>query len=106
MPKWQRRLSKAALVGALGMLILAPIYGFDGAAYLAFGVVALIYVPDWDRFRFGRYVLPAAILAICFAYPYYYADMPRLPIFTAVPTMTTAFTMAIFVMMALGLNIE
>ena len=105
LPTWKHRATKASVVGGLGILILAPIYGFDGAAYLAFGVVCLIYVPDWDRFRYGRFVLPASVLALCVAYPYYYANMPNLPIFTAVPSMTTAFTMAIFVMMALGLNI-
>jgi branched-chain amino acid transport system permease protein len=102
---WQHRLAKAAIVLVLGIVVLAPIYGFDGAAYLAFLVGAVIYVPDWGRFAYGRFVLPAAVLAICIAYPYYLGDMPRLPIFTAFPTMTTAFTMTIFVMMALGLNI-
>jgi branched-chain amino acid transport system permease protein len=105
LPTWQHRAAKAGLVGLLAVVVLAPIYGFDGAACLAFAVIALIYVPDWNRFRFGRYVLPASVLVLCFAYPYYYANMPKLPIFTAVPSMTTAFTMAIFVMMALGLNI-
>jgi branched-chain amino acid transport system permease protein len=105
MPTWKHRAAKAGLVFVIGVLVLAPIYGFDGAAYLAFAVVALIYIPDWGKLRYGRYVLPASVLALTLAYPYYYADMPRLPIFTAVPSMTTAFTMAIFVMMALGLNI-
>jgi branched-chain amino acid transport system permease protein len=105
LPGWKRRAAKAAAVGLLGVVVLAPIYGFDGAAYLAFAVVAVIYIPDWSRVRYGRYVLPASVLALTIAYPYYYAHMPRLPIFTAVPSMTTAFTMAIFVMMALGLNI-
>ena len=104
-PAWKHRAAKAGFVGLLGVVVLAPIYGFDGAAYLAFAVVAVIYIPDWSRIRFGRYFLPAAVLALTLAYPYYYAKMPRLPIFTAVPSMTTAFTMAIFVMMALGLNI-
>jgi branched-chain amino acid transport system permease protein len=102
---WQQRAFKAAVVGLLGILILAPIYGFDGAAYLAFLVIALLYIPDWGKVRHGRYFLPGAILVLCFLYPYYYNHMPKLPIFTALPDMTTAFTMAIFVMMALGLNI-
>ena len=105
LPSWQRRAVKAAIVGLIGVLVLAPIYGFDAAAYLAFLVVALIYIPDWGRVRYGRYVLPAAVLVLCFTYPYYLPHMPKLPIFTELPTMTTAFTMTIFVMMALGLNI-
>ena len=102
---WQRRAAKAAIVLVLGVVVLAPIYGFDLAAYLAFLVVAVIYVPDWSRVRYGNYFLPLAVLVLCFTYPYYLPHMPKLPIFTAFPTMTTAFTMTIFVMMALGLNI-
>jgi branched-chain amino acid transport system permease protein len=102
---WQRRAIKATAVGLLGIVVLAPIYGFAGAAYLAFVVVAVIYIPDWGRYRYGRFVVPAAVLALCVAYPYYYADLPALPIFTAFPTVDTAFLMAIYVMMALGLNV-
>src|SRR5437762_8197109 len=93
---WQRRAVKAAVVGLLGMVVLAPIYGFDAAAYLAFLVVAVMYIPDWSRFRYGRAVLPLAVLAICVAYPYYYTDLPGLPIFTAFPSLPTAFLMAIY----------
>ena len=105
LPSWQRRAVKMGVVGLVAVVVLAPLYGFDAAAYLAFLTVAAIYVPDWGRFRFGRLVLPAAVLALCVAYPYYLGSMPKLPIFKAFPTMTTAFTMTIFVMMALGLNI-
>jgi branched-chain amino acid transport system permease protein len=102
---WKRRALKAAVVFLLGVAILAPIYGFDGAAFLAFLVVALIYVPDWGRYSWGRAVLPVAVLVLCVAYPYYYTDLPALPVFTAFPSVDTAFLMAIYVMMALGLNI-
>ena len=50
-------------------------------------------------------VLPAAVLGLCIAYPYYLGHLPGLPIFSAFPTVDTAFVMAIYVMMALGLNI-
>src|SRR5437762_234493 len=83
---WQQRAVKAAVVFALGMAVLAPIYGFDGAAYLAFLVVGVLYVPDWGRYRLGRFVLPAAVLALCVAYPFYYDHLPALPIFKAFPT--------------------
>jgi branched-chain amino acid transport system permease protein len=104
-PTWHKRLAKIVLVGLLGTVILAPIYGFDGAAYLAFLVVGVIYVPDWGRYRYGRFVLPASVLLICILYPYYFDHLPKLPIFTAFPTVDTAFVMAIYVMMALGLNV-
>jgi len=105
LPIWQRRAVKAGLVGLVAILVLAPLYGFDAGAYLGFLTIAAIYVPDWARFPYGRFVLPVAVLALCIAYPYYLGSMPKLPIFTELPTMTTAFTMTIFVMMALGLNI-
>src|SRR5262249_56235941 len=67
--------------------------------------VGVIYVPDWGRYRYGRFVLPSTVLLICILYPYYVDKLPKLPIFTAFPTVDTAFTMAIYVMMALGLNV-
>jgi branched-chain amino acid transport system permease protein len=102
---WQRRLAKAIALGLLGIAVLAPIYGFDGTAYLAFLVVAVLYVPDWGRLPLGRFVLPLAVLAICVVYPYYVTHLPALPIFKTFPGIDTAFVMAIFVMMALGLNV-
>jgi branched-chain amino acid transport system permease protein len=105
LPSWQRRLVKLVSVGLLGAVVLAPIYGFDKAAYLSFLVVAAIYVPDWGRYRYGRFVLPGSVLLICVLYPYYYEELPGLPVFTAFPDVYTAITMAVYVMMALGLNV-
>jgi branched-chain amino acid transport system permease protein len=102
---WQQRALKAAIVAALGIAILAPLYGFKASAYLVLLVVAVLYVPSWNRIPYGRYVLPLAVIAICFGYPYYVDKLPGLPIFTAFPTLDAAFVMAIYVMMALGLNI-
>src|SRR5579862_1790679 len=105
LPPWQRRATKVGIVGVVGVLVLAPLYGFDAAAYLSFVTIVALYVPSWGRVRYGRFVLPLAVFALCVAYPYYLPHMPKLPIFTAFPSMTTAFTMTIYVMMALGLNI-
>ncbi len=102
---WQQRLVKMLAVVLLGVVILAPIYGFDGAAYLIVLVAALLYVPDWGRYRYGRFILPAAVLFLCVLYPYFVDRLPALPVFTAFPTVDTAFAMAVYVMMALGLNI-
>jgi branched-chain amino acid transport system permease protein len=102
---WQRRAVKALVVALLGIAVLAPIYGFDGAAYLVVLVVAVLYIPDWERIPFGRYVLPVSVLGLCVLYPYYVADLSHLPIFGSFPSIDTAFVMAIYVMMALGLNI-
>jgi branched-chain amino acid transport system permease protein len=105
LPAWQQRLGKLLAVVLLGVVILAPIYGFDGAAYLIVLVAAVLYVPDWGRYRYGRFVLPAVVLLICILDPYFVDRLPALPVFTAFPTVDTAFAMAIYVMMALGLNV-
>jgi branched-chain amino acid transport system permease protein len=105
LPAWQRRAVKAFTIAALAVVVLAPLYGFKPSAYVLGLVIGAIYVIDWDRVRLGRYALPAAVLAIVIAYPFYYTKLPSLPIFGAFPTLDVAFVMAIYVMMALGLNI-
>jgi branched-chain amino acid transport system permease protein len=104
-PSWQQRLAKLLAVALLGVVVLAPVYGFDGAAYLILLVGALLYVPSWGRVPYGHFVLPAAVLLLCVLYPYYFTDLPSLPVFKEFPTVDTAFAMAIYVMMALGLNV-
>jgi branched-chain amino acid transport system permease protein len=104
-PSWQQRALKAAVLVLVGTVALVPLYGFHANTYLALLVVAVVYVPDWPRFRLGRFALPGAVIALAVAYPFYYTHLPTLPVFQAFPTLDTAFTMAIFVMMALGLNI-
>jgi branched-chain amino acid transport system permease protein len=52
-----------------------------------------------------RLVLPAGVLALAILYPYYVGGLPEIPIFGSFPSVDTAVTMLIFMMMALGLNI-
>jgi branched-chain amino acid transport system permease protein len=105
LPDWQQRLVKVLVVVVLGAIILAPSNGFDAAAYLIVLVVAALYVPNWGRIPYGRFAIPAAVLLICILYPYFVDNLPALPVFTAFPTTDTAFAMAVYVMMALGLNV-
>ena len=85
LPGWQRRLAKVSVVGLVLMLVLAPIYGFAAGAYYGFVVLAALYVPDWGRLRFGRFVLPLAVLGLCIALPLLRrapagaADLPVVP---------------------------
>ena len=102
---WQRRAIKAAIVVVLAIAILAPLYGFKGAAYLAALTLLVLYVPSWDRLPFGRFVVPVGVFLLAALYPYYVDKLPGLPILTSFPSLDTAFVMAIYVMMALGLNI-
>jgi branched-chain amino acid transport system permease protein len=79
LPAWQQRAGKVALGGLIAFLISTfinilersfgqgvsgPIFTFDASAYLAFGVVALLIVPEWKALPVLplRVVLPAAAL--------------------------------------------
>jgi branched-chain amino acid transport system permease protein len=49
--------------------------------------------------------LPAAVLAVAIAFPYYTANMFTIPVFGVWPDVHTGVVMLVFVMMAIGLNI-
>jgi branched-chain amino acid transport system permease protein len=61
----------------------------------------------WNRLprRVRGPALPAAAILLAFLYPYYNGSLPEIPIFGPFPTVDTAVTMTIFIMMAIGLNI-
>jgi branched-chain amino acid transport system permease protein len=62
---------------------------------------------QWNRLprRVRGPALPAAVILLTFLYPYYNGSLPEIPIFGPFPTVDTAVTMTIFIMMAIGLNI-
>jgi branched-chain amino acid transport system permease protein len=45
------------------------------------------------------------VIVLAFLYPYYRSSLPEIPLFGPFPTVDTAVTMVIFIMMAIGLNI-
>jgi branched-chain amino acid transport system permease protein len=78
-PAWEQRAGKVALGGAIAFLLSifvnvlehffgttagVSIFTFDGSAYLAFGVVALLLIPEWRALPSVplRIVVPAALL--------------------------------------------
>ncbi|MBA3716984.1 MAG: branched-chain amino acid ABC transporter permease [Actinobacteria bacterium] len=96
----------AVIVGFLGMLILAPLYGFSVAAILAWLVFVVLYVPPWEVIpRVGRFVRPLLALSLAATYPFYALNMFTIPIFGAFPDVATGVKMLVFAMMAIGLNI-
>ena len=105
MARWEQRLARLVLIGAVVTVVLAPAHGIDLATVAGFAVIAGLYVPDWSRWRYGRFVVPGTILVLVLAYPYFLAHLPNLPILQAFPPLDLAFVMAVSVMMALGLNI-
>src|SRR5688500_20198322 len=52
-----------------------------------------------------RIAVPLVVIVLAFLYPYYVGSLPELPICGDFPTVDTAVTMLIFMMMAIGLNI-
>jgi branched-chain amino acid transport system permease protein len=48
---------------------------------------------------------PAIVIALAILYPYYNESLPNIPLFGTFPSVDTAVTMTIFIMMAIGLNI-
>jgi branched-chain amino acid transport system permease protein len=62
---------------------------------------------QWRRLprRVRAVALPVTVIVLAFLYPYYNESLPDIPIFGSFPSVDTAVTMTIFIMMALGLNI-
>ena len=62
---------------------------------------------QWRRLprRVRKAALPTTVIALAFLYPYYRDALPSIPVFGSFPSVDTAVTMTIFIMMAIGLNI-
>jgi len=104
-----RRTIKAVIWIGLALILTASV-GVWKASALAAALVILLLVVPWYRNltigsrRIGKWILPAALLAIAIGYPYYGTHMPELPLFGPFPMMSTLVVMMIFTIMALGLN--
>jgi branched-chain amino acid transport system permease protein len=96
---------RALIVGLIGFLIVALVSGPTFTLVLALLVGWAVYVPAWNRVPFGRFAVLTIALAAAVLYPYYQENMFEIPVFGDFPSVDTAVTMLIFVMMALGLNI-
>jgi branched-chain amino acid transport system permease protein len=62
---------------------------------------------QWRRLprRVRSAALPTTVILLAFLYPYYNESLPDIPVFGSFPSVDTAVTMTIFIMMAIGLNI-
>jgi branched-chain amino acid transport system permease protein len=99
------RLRRGLIFAVPAFLIITLISGATLTLVLALIVGLALYVPSWHRVPFGRHVVLVTVLVLVVLYPYYVDDMFEVPIFGAFPTVNTAVSMLIFMMMALGLNI-
>ena len=101
-----RRAVIAVVVGVLALVVLAPFSGIDLAAIYTWVVFTALFVPPWERLgRFGKFIPAIGMLLVVVAYPYYADKLYTLPILGAFPSISTAVTMLVYVMMALGLNV-
>jgi branched-chain amino acid transport system permease protein len=97
---------KRALIFAVpAFLVIALVSGFSFSLLLVFLVFVGLYVTPWDELPLGRIALPLAAVLLAVAYPYYQGSLFEVPIFKEFPSVDTAVTMVIFIMMAIGLNI-
>ena len=109
LPPLLRRGVVATVWAGISLLLIGFLGVWKTSALAVALVVLLLVVPPWSRLtvrgrNVGRFIAPAAVLAIAVAYPFYATHMPQLPVFGPVPQMSTMVGMAIFTMMAIGLN--
>ena len=101
----RRRAIRGGIGAAIAFVVIAIAEGISLSLIAVVLVGLALYVPPWDHLRYGRYVVPLAVIVLVVLYPYYRTDLFNIPIFGPFPTVDTAVTMIIFIMMALGLNI-
>jgi branched-chain amino acid transport system permease protein len=100
-----RTAAKTAFWLVVGLVLVAIGGVWKLTALLAALVVFALVVVPWRRYPLGRWVVPAAVLALAIFYPSYQSHLFGLPIFGPAPQMDTMVVMMIFTMMALGLNV-
>ena len=107
--RWNRQpslLRRALPPLAIGLLVLAiawPVWATPRPSLLAALAIAygLYLLPSRAR----KVALPAAAILLVVAYPFYLGELFKLPLFGPFPSMDTVVVMAIFTVMALGLNV-
>jgi branched-chain amino acid transport system permease protein len=111
LPQQARRTVKAVVWVGIGLAAIALFGVWQTSALAIAAVVLAIVVPPYQRLvlrgrPLGKAIVPLAVLALAIAYPFYGSttSMPQFPIFGPVPQMSTMVGMAVFTMMALGLN--
>jgi branched-chain amino acid transport system permease protein len=105
-----RRAIVCAFWVAIGILLVLIGGKFNYTVLLAGIFIFALIVPPYERIRFRRWQIGRAVplalaLVIAVVYPWIQGHMFGMPIFGPFPAMNTMVVMAVFVMMALGLNV-
>jgi branched-chain amino acid transport system permease protein len=109
--RWQaldplaRRAVLTAFWLVVGLVLIAIGGVWRTSALVAAVIVFALVVVPWRLLPFGRWVVPASVLALAVLYPAYQGHIFESPIFGPAPQMDTMVVMMIFTMMALGLNV-
>ncbi|HET7857480.1 MAG TPA: branched-chain amino acid ABC transporter permease [Gaiellaceae bacterium] len=101
----RRRAIRGGIVALAWIVIVTIFETFTVSLVVSTAIVLALYVVPWDMLRRGKWVLPAVAIALAILYPYYRDSLYTVPIFGPFPSVDTAVTMTIFIMMAIGLNI-
>jgi branched-chain amino acid transport system permease protein len=110
-PEVRRRAIRGGIVGGAVLLVIGISSGFELSLLLAVLVGLALYVPPYGRLRYGHFVVPVAAILLAVMYPFFQSGaffsggLFEVPIFGDFPSVDTAVTMVIFIMMAIGLNI-
>jgi branched-chain amino acid transport system permease protein len=100
-----RRGVKTAFWLIVGLILVAIFGVWKASALVTAAVVFVLVVVPWRKLPFGRWVVSASVLALAVLYPFYQSHIFESPVFGPAPSMDTMVVMAIFTMMALGLNV-
>ena len=101
----RRRAIRGGIAAAVVVVLVTLFSGLSGSLLALVALGLALYVPRWDMVRYGRFIPPAVAIVVAALYPYYRDSLFEIPFFGDFPTVDTAVTMTIFIMMAIGLNI-
>jgi branched-chain amino acid transport system permease protein len=101
LPASFRRYAFPLILLAFGLLVFLPLRTPDPGFLITCAIAYAVWVvPRAPR----RIVLPLVVVALAATYPFYVSKLYALPVVDSFPAMTTMVPIAIFMMMALGLN--
>ncbi|HET9323766.1 MAG TPA: branched-chain amino acid ABC transporter permease [Gaiellaceae bacterium] len=101
----RRRGIRAGIAGVAWIVLVTVTTGYTNSLVVSTAILAALYVVPWDMLRHGKWVVPTAAILLAVLYPYYRENLYEVPIFGPFPSVDTAVTMTIYIMMAIGLNI-
>ena len=99
------RLIKGGIASVAWIVLVIIFSGFTTSLIISTAILLALYAVPWDMLRYGKWVVPTVAILLAITYPYYRDDLYEVPLFGPFPSVDTAVTMTIFIMMAIGLNI-